>query len=98
MDTRFLNAKAQRRKGAKALPILNRDSFFASLRLGDFALKNPFILKSVVNSFGCGWPLGVLACSKEFGLCHGGMDSATASQYSADHEIYETTSHRHYWR
>jgi hypothetical protein len=32
--------QTQRRKGAKALPIRNRDSFFASLRLGDFALKN----------------------------------------------------------
>lgn len=32
----------QRRKGARALPIRNRDSVFASLRLCGFALKNVF--------------------------------------------------------
>jgi hypothetical protein len=35
MDTGFYNAKAQRRRGAEAQRVV---SFFASWRLGDFAL------------------------------------------------------------
>jgi hypothetical protein len=45
MDARVLNAKARRREGAKRKAEIGKAEMlcrFASLRLGDFALKNLF--------------------------------------------------------